>query len=111
MAFSRDDISNSVPHRNLKWEDAQNGRITLIVPKFRNRLAVKFLLPLLPKPDIRIHLDDLGSFVWKNCDGRQTVNVISSELLASFGSSAEQAHARTERFIRMLHKEKFITLQ
>ena len=111
MASSRYDISNLVPHRNLKWEDAQNGKIILIVPKFRNRLAVKFLLPFLPKPDIRIHLDDLGSFVWKNCDGHQTVSIISSELLSSFGSSTEQAHSRTARFIRILHKENFITLQ
>ncbi len=99
-----------IPTRNLKWEDSDNGRIVLIVPKFRNRIAVKFLLPILPKPNMRVHLDAFGSYVWECCDGTQSIKNIAGKLKEKFGESVDPADDRTGQFIRLLTKEHFITL-
>jgi hypothetical protein len=105
-----EDFLNLIPSRNLKWEHSDNGRIVLMVPKFRNRVAVKYLLPLLSKPNIRVHLDAFGSFVWQCCDGIQPIKIISEQLRKKFGETAEPADERTGQFIRLLNKEHFLTL-
>ncbi len=104
------DIFQCIPTRTLEWKSSDDGRVILFVPKFRNRFAAKYLLPMLPKPNIHLHLDPLGSFVWQNCDGEQSVMRISRQLRTEFGALAEPAEERTSRFIRILIKERFITL-
>jgi hypothetical protein len=105
-----DSFFDLIPTRNLKWEDSDNGRIVLIVPKFRNRIAVKYFLPILPKPNMRVYLDAFGSYVWECCDGAQSIKNIAGKLREKFGASVEPADERTGQFIRLLTKEHFITL-
>ncbi len=105
-----DGFLDLIPTRNLKWETSDKGNIVLIVPKFRNRVAVKYLLPLLPKPNMSVHLDAFGSFVWQRCDGAQSIKNIAGKLREKFGASVEPADERTGQFIRQLTKEHFITL-
>lgn len=99
-----------IPVRTIRWEVTEENRVVLLVPKFRSRLAVKYILPRMKKPDMRVKLDAFGSHVWMNCDGNQSVRNIADSLRSAFGSSAEPAEQRTGEFIRTLSREKFITL-
>lgn len=96
--------------RSLPWEEGEEGRAVLLVPKFTNPLAVRYLAPFLKSPHIRVKLDDFGSHVWMQCSGDRTVGEIAESLRETFGEKAEPAYERVGVFIRRLAREKFVTL-
>ncbi len=104
------DLFQSVPVRNLEWESAENNLVILLVPKFRNRLLARYLLRRMAKPNLRLHLDAYGSFVWRCCDGIRTVGEIADELRKKYGPEAEPCAERTGRFMQLLKKDKFIII-
>lgn len=109
--FAFNAFSEVIPERALDWETDEAGRVVIRVPKFRNRFAVRYLLPRLKHPWVRVHLDDRGSLVWKACDGKTRVMEIAHQLNARFGDAAEPALERTMRFIHILNQQKFIRIR
>ena len=99
------------PVRNLNWETLDDQRVALLIPKFRNRLAVKWLLPVLSKPQIRLKLDAYGSFVWSRCDGRTSVEEIGEAMSEKFGEALDPLYERIGKFLRKLEHEKFLVLK
>lgn len=98
------------PERNLKWETADNNRVVLLVPKFRNRFVVRWFVPMLKKPNIRVKLDERGSFVWQRCDGRATVEEIGEQMALTFSESLDSTYERIEKFIQQFTRDKFVKL-
>lgn len=98
------------PRQNIAWEAGENDRIVLLVPKFRNKFLVAYLMPMLSKPNVRVKLDEFGSFVWKNCDGATPVADIGKKMKEQFGDSAEPVYDRIGTFLKKLEKEKFLTI-
>jgi hypothetical protein len=98
------------PAQRVPWETAENGGVVLLVPKFRNVLVVKWLVPHLKYPNVRVKLDTMGSFVWKQCDGRTTVAEIADRMNAEFGDSATAAHDRIRTFLLTLEKSDLVNL-
>jgi len=98
------------PLRNVAWELGEEGRAVLIVPKFRNRLLRKWLLPLFAKPDFRIRLDAYGSLIWQHCDGKTAVSEVGEKLRERFGSSIEPLYERLGQFIAKLEREDLVVL-
>ena len=96
------------PIRAVQWEKDERGLVTLLKPKFRNPYLAKFLLPRLKKPHFKISLDDIVSFVWLNCDGNQTIEIIADKLKQSFGDSIEPLYERIGLFFQSLEKSRFI---
>jgi hypothetical protein len=98
------------PLRNLAWETCENGLIVLLVPKFKNRYLVKWLVPHLAKPNFRVKLDAFGSFVWSHCDGNTTIAEMGEKMRAKFGETVEPLYDRIAQFIQKLEREKFLRL-
>jgi hypothetical protein len=98
------------PSRNLEWEDRDNDLVTLIVPKFKRPLFVKYVVPLLAKRVIKVKLDAYGSFVWRKCDGSTPVSTISEEMATKFGTPTEEMYERVGKFVRTLERDKFVVL-
>jgi hypothetical protein len=99
------------PVRILQWETKENGSVVLLVPKFHNPLLVRYLVPHLAKPFIRLELDETGSFVWQECDGAATVAVIADRMKKRFGEEFDPEYERVGRFIRQLLRNEFIRLE
>jgi hypothetical protein len=98
------------PARSARWEKGPDGRVTLRVPKFRNPLAVRWLVPLLARPDITVRLDDEGTFVWDRCDGGTTVLAIAEQLQRTVGGDADALVDRVTRFVARLARAEFVTM-
>jgi hypothetical protein len=98
------------PTQRVQWETAENGNIVVLVPRFQNELLVKWLVPRLKDRHMRVKLDRLGSFVWKQCDGRTTVGEIAARLRTEFADSAESAEDRIRTFLLMLEKSDLVNL-
>jgi hypothetical protein len=98
------------PRRNLQWETAEGGGVVLLVPKFRNRWVVKWFVPMLAKPDIRVKLDAFGSFCWQQCDGNTMVRDIAERMAVHFGEPADSLVDRIGKFVATLARDKFVLL-
>jgi len=101
-----------IPVRLQHWEENDTtGKIVIIKPKFENNLSKKLLEPFLKSKEFRIKLDDLGTAVWKNCDGNTTVEQLGNILGKKFGPEIEPIYDRLIKFILELKRSKFIKLE
>lgn len=96
------------PIRQLPFETDSDGKVTIIVPHNENWFTRK-LLPKPKKPAQKIHLDELGSFVWQCCDGNLSIREICAELQSKFQEKAAvAAQERIVLFCQQMYKQNFI---
>ena len=100
-----------VPEKNTRWEENENGKISLLKPRFKTKWLQQKLSKWMKHPDYKIHLDDVGSFVWKNIDGIQTVEQIGEKLREEFGEKVEPVYDRLGQFLGILDRNQFIKLR
>jgi hypothetical protein len=100
---------DAIPVRQHDFEQHPDGLVTVLVPKFTSPLSRRLLVPLLAKPNIRMHLDAEGSAVWTGCDGRTTLRQLAVRVQERFGGTADEARTRVERFLLSLSREGSVT--
>lgn len=94
----------------LEWREEDDGQCVLLRPKFGTGRCGRWLGARLREPHYQIRLDDVGTFVWKACDGRTSVGLIAERLRERFGTSVEPAEPRLERFVRQMTRSKLLCL-
>jgi hypothetical protein len=73
-----------------------------------NKIAQK----LFGKPRItHVHLDEFGSFVWGQIDGKRTVAQIAEAVHEQFGEAAEPLHPRIVKYLQIVKSYNFIDLK
>jgi len=108
MEKKNNNLLDLVPIRHVKWVEGEKGEITLQMPRFQNKLLLKFIRQFQIKETCQIHLDEFGSYVWKQCDGNQCVYDIGLKLKDTFGEHVEPVFDRLGLFIKMLIKNHLI---
>ena len=98
------------PIRNVEWERNGDESVVLLVPKFKNRLLVKWLIPQISKLRFQVKLDQYGSFIWNRCDGTTTVGEIAELMAEKFGQPVDSLHSRIGLFLQRLIRDKFLML-
>jgi len=98
------------PLRMQRWEPREGELVTVLVPKFSNRWLVRWILPLLAKPDFRVRLDALGSYIWSQCDGSLTVQEIAERVSGKFGKETDPDCQRIALFFHRLTSQNLIQL-
>jgi hypothetical protein len=98
------------PVQRVPWETGEGGTVVVLVPKFRNEILVRWLVPHLKYPVVRVKLDALGSFVWKLCDGKTTVGEMADRMTVEFGDTAASAQERIRKFLLTLEKSDLVNL-
>ena len=74
-------ISNdSVVLRNLKWQEKGTGLVTVLRPCLGNSRIGKRISTIFQFDDYRIKLDQVGSAVWKSCNGKTRIEEIKDKL-------------------------------
>jgi hypothetical protein len=99
------------PSRNLKWETGEKNEVILSVPKFQNKLLVKYVMPNIKRPYFKIKLDDHGSFIWSLCDGNTTVGKMADKLKEKFGENFDPTYERIGKFVNQLVRDKFLSIE
>jgi len=97
-----------IPERNCQWEEARDGKIDLMIPRFKNRFMKKIALKLGRSEFITIHLDALGSEVWDRIDGSHTVEQIGESVKKENEGFTHQLYERLAHFLSSLSKHQFI---
>ena len=95
------------------YSDEKNDEdlVTVIVPKFRNKYAVKFISPKLKSDHFRIKLDKFGSAVWESINGKHKVEKIIVDIKNRFGDELIQEEERITKFIFQLYTQGFISFK
>ena len=97
-----------IPERNCKWEENRDGKIDLLIPRFKNQFMKRLALKLGRSEFITIHLDALGSEVWDRIDGSHTVGQIGKLVEKKDEGFSHQLYERLTQFLASLSKHQFI---
>jgi hypothetical protein len=101
-----------IPFRKVMEQSEQDGLITLLIPKFRNAWFRMWFIPKRKSSYFRIHLDILGSQVWRTIDGKkhvQEICILLNQYLAEQNLSTNQLEERVTAFLTDLAKKGFIS--
>ena len=99
------------PRRRLEWREADDGRCVVLRPKFGDGRVGRWLAARVGDPHYRIRLDELGTFVWKACDGHTSVQDIARSMREQFGPSVEPAEQRVAAFIRKMVGSRLLEIE
>lgn len=99
-----------IPNRISDWKSNDEGLVTLILPKFKSKLG-KMFASKFKNPTYEVKLDEIGTFLWKECDGVKNVYDISREMLIEFGDDIEPVYERIKLFLNMLTNLKALELK
>ena len=95
------------PIRQVEYELDEKSHAVLIIPHPENWFTRKFL-PKPKSPAQRIHLDEIGTFIWQLFDGKSNISAICNRLREEYGENIQQAEERTVLFTQQMYKQEFI---
>ncbi|MCL6098516.1 MAG: PqqD family protein [Bacteroidetes bacterium] len=98
-----------IPVRLHEHETNPNSQVTILIPKFKKKFIVKYFVPMMKSPNIKLKLDEYGSFVWLNMDGKSTVGTISKRMMEKFGDGILEVDDRISKYMTQLYEQRFIT--
>lgn len=83
--------------------------VTVLAPKFKNKYAVKYILPKMKDKYFKIKFDKLGSFVWLHLDGQNKIRDVINTSIKEFGEEIHPADERINKFLLQLFNNKLIS--
>jgi hypothetical protein len=86
----------------------EDGKVTIVVPKFRNQSFNNWFVGRRRSKNFNIHLDREGTDTWLLIDGKKTTGEICSELTEKGMDSPEE---RATKFLTTLYEQRYITFR
>ena len=103
------DFATVQPRRLLEWRE-EDGCCVLLRPRLGSNRLARWVAGLGGDPYYRIRLDEVGTLVWKACDGRTSLADIVSRMRKHFGDGVEPADQRLAAFVRKMLKGRMIAV-
>ena len=108
--MKQDSALSCQPRRLLEWRENHTGQAVLLRPKLGRSPLARWCSKYLRNPYYRIRLDDIGTLVWKSCDGSTTLSSILQSMREHFGTGVEPAEERLWRFLQTMRRSRLIEL-
>jgi len=102
------------PMRLMEYESRSDGKVDILMPRFKHPVWKKTLQPHWKQEIIRIHLDELGSAIWLTMDGIIPVSEITrivQEADPERLSPQEETERRVTDLLSMLYQQRYITFR
>jgi hypothetical protein len=112
--FKKANFLDLRPVRVLSHELRDDGGITLLMPRFKNRVNSALFQPNSKEKVIFIKLDRFGSHTWLLIDGHSKVSEICCRLNELFPDElqpADETEVRVTQFLSMLYQQRYITFR
>jgi hypothetical protein len=97
-----------VPARTCDHRERDDGTVDVVMPRYGGGALGRFLGGFVRNRSVHVHLDDIGTGVWRLCDGRHTVHEIGESLHRQFGERIDPVYDRLELFLRQMKKSGMI---
>ncbi|MGA2824383.1 MAG: PqqD family protein [Bacteroidales bacterium] len=100
------------PLRQMEFETREDGKVDILMPRFRHPILKRALQPHWKQEFIRIHLDEMGSAIWHQVDGIINVNEICIRVQAAYPEKLnppEETEKRVTQFLSLLYQQRYIT--
>ena len=97
------------PHHLYDHVIEENGKVSVLIPRFTNKILIKTLSPMIKSPFVKTKFDEFGSQVWLEIDGKKKVLDISTNLKQKFGERIEPVEERLTKFLTQLYNYKFVS--
>lgn len=93
---------------NLEWKYNEEGHVVAMLTR-RGGPTGKLISFFIAMPEERrVVLDEVGSFVWKMCDGEHSVEQISEALSDKYNLTRREVEVSLNEYLRMLAKRGMI---
>ena len=97
-----------VPERTGASFHYTEGRVRFEIPRYRSTPGKLFGRMMGKSEHVHLKLDEVGSFIWEQIDGRKSVGQIARRLSERFGERIEPAEGRLAQFLQILESNRFI---
>lgn len=107
---SREKVFHLRPVRNdaIEWETNEEGEALLRIPLRRDRMGrfVRFWFRL---PETRaVQLDEVGTFVWRLCDGTRSVDAIVRQTGQQYKMNRREVEISVTTYLQILAERRLI---
>ncbi|NOZ22663.1 MAG: PqqD family protein [Planctomycetes bacterium] len=110
--LTREQSLSAIPVRNQAVEVTRDetGLVSISIPRKKawwvDLLAKVFFVP----EQKRVGLDEIGSYVWDRCDGKNNVRAIVGEFQKKFKLNRKEAELSMLNYLKLLAKKRLIGL-
>ena len=100
----------AIKNPDIVWTIDDKGIVTL--EKTNKGIANKLAQIVLKKPAVSfIHLDEIGSYVWKHTDGEKTIFELAHLVKQDLGDKAEPLYERIAKYFSILVSYGFVSFK
>ena len=94
---------------DFEWSTNTEGLVVIKVPKFTSNFGKSFCKVIRKDNMFNANMDKIGSIVWKNCDGKNSVKDILEILKKEFPKE-ENIDQRLFLFLQQMYSLHYIEL-
>lgn len=94
---------------DFEWTTNKDGLVVIIVPKFTSNFGKSFCKIIKKDNSFSANMDKIGSIVWKNCNGSNSVKEILDILKKEFPKE-DNIDNRLFLFLQQMHSLQYIML-
>ena len=99
------------PKRCEKYSWTKDGQNIVTISVENKGMFHFFAQKFFGKPrNSQIHLEEMGSFIWLQIDGKRNILEIGELVKEEFGESAEPLYERLSKYIRQLETLGFVQM-
>jgi hypothetical protein len=98
----------------MEFEIREDGKVDILLPRFKHPVLKRALQPHWKQEYIRIHLDEMGSAIWLRVDGTLNVSELCNHLQTAHPEKLhppQETEKRVTDFLSMLYQQRYITFR
>ena len=100
-----------VPVRLVQHETSNDGKIKLLVPRFKHKWLQSVFTGKRKSAEFRISLDEMGRLVWLAIDSGKSVADIIENINKNIEEKENSIDGRISAFLTRLYQEDLITFK
>jgi len=105
---TEDEFLRFVPNRaELEWSTSEDGLVEIKTPKFTSNFGKSFCKIIKKDDTFTAKMDKIGTIVWKNCDGKNSVKDILEKLKKALPKE-ENIDQRLYLFLQQMNSLHYI---
>lgn len=109
--FEQVNTLDLTPFRLYEYSVTDENLVTVLIPKFRNKIAQRLLPGKIKSAEFKVKLEKFGSKVWLLSDGSRNVGEIITEAENEFGEEISPADERISKYIFQLYDKSLISFK